>query len=88
MTPAQAILSPHLAFTPEFRRELSDAFCQLYFLPPHSIVRSRIEQRPLERYISREAYSKAIPLYTTPQGPHRDLLRCQALVSNLRTSNP
>jgi hypothetical protein len=82
----QARLQPQMVADPIFRHELSEAFCGLYFLQPHSIVISRLERRPLVSFVSRPLYASAIPLYASCQGPHQDFERCQNIIKRYRQS--
>ena len=53
----------HMDFPASFRRELSAAFSAFYFLHPHAIVLSQIENRPLSDYLDMQAYDRASLLY-------------------------
>jgi hypothetical protein len=80
----QARAHPLMACDPLFRLELSDAFSRLYFLSPHSIVRSHLERRPLTTYICRHSYVRVVSLYDSPQGPYEDLNRCRNTIKYQR----
>ncbi len=66
-----------LDFPVSFQSELSHAHSQLFFLRPHALALSVIENKPLLTYFDRDLYKSASLLYPhDPLGPLRDLDRC------------
>ena len=69
------VVDQDMDYPAQFRRELSRAFSLAYFLRPHAIIFSQIEERPLADYHDSEAYRRASLLYTSSSGPVLDQQR-------------
>ncbi len=76
-------LYPEAGHPAELRAELSLAYSRVYFLQPHAIARSFLEELPLSSYSDPEAHRSAALLYTLPQTPSSDLLRTQTEINGI-----
>ncbi len=81
--PSDRGLDPMLDYPAEFRNELSLAHSDLFFLKPHALVLSVIEDRDVLDYFDPQKYLQACQTYPNNTCPLADLDRC--FVSNHRS---
>jgi hypothetical protein len=82
------IPDPKMRCLPGLRAKLSQAVSHLFFLQPHALIISQIENRPLSDYYSHQAYQNARFLYFGGSNPGRDLMECKQAISHpYQTSN-
>jgi hypothetical protein len=78
------VTDPAMASPPNFRAKISRAVSHLYFVQPHSVIRSQIENRPLSDYYSSKLYEQATLLYFGGSTPGQDLRECMQDVERSR----
>jgi hypothetical protein len=66
------------------RVKLSQAVSLLYFLTPHALIFSQIENKPLYDYFDRSSYDRARLLYFGGSSPGLDLKNCLRSIDHLR----
>jgi hypothetical protein len=69
-------LDPKLDYPPSFRNELSLAHSELFFLRPHALVMSSLEDKDALEYFDPKKYQQACDVYPNNACPLDDLDRC------------
>ncbi len=81
--PSEQGLDPRLDYPASFRNELSLAHSELFFLKPHALLMSAVEDVDVLEYFDIVKYRRACEVYPNNTCPLDDLDRC--FLSNHRS---